>query len=588
MATLEQIAEGIRRAHAAGDTENVKKLGEAYRQMEGQASPAPAAVPDNSYFADLPIPGYEVPRQERPAPTQSDGDWQRGMLAPVEIHSATKEWRPAVPQAAIDAWGAITLPGEVARGETPFGTVSWSEMPDEYLDRAANLSGVVTPGKVRAPGGLTAPDGGAVPSQFTKAVSRDGLTAQDLNSVNRTVGVGGIPADLGPALQGLATGVARTPGEGQSQLMNYLRTRAFEARDRIQPQVDDILGPSLSTGQFAGNIRDLKSATSPLYKSAFDSAAPVNTAPITASLDSLIGQSVGAGKSRLQSIKAMFDGETGPIDDPRILFAIRNEIDDMLDSPDIGRIAESLRVVRGAVDGELASKVPGIKDADARWQEIARQQEGFDEGRRVFQQGENAVDPRDLGPRLEQGVLPKGTMVGPSGETFALTQGGRNELDRLIGTGSQNRTNLATAIRGDGSWNRQKLAQLYGEEKADQLIRLFDNEARMSETERMAVGSSITSSATAAQKALEPQSVKTPVLGGPFIVDPGNAAKRVAEALIGNSAEAKANTRNQRIAELLMQRGGWYENKMTSPEQLAVVRALLMTSDIYGDEGEAK
>ena len=40
MATLEQIEEGIRRAHAAGDAENVKKLGEAYRQMQARAGAA--------------------------------------------------------------------------------------------------------------------------------------------------------------------------------------------------------------------------------------------------------------------------------------------------------------------------------------------------------------------------------------------------------------------------------------------------------------------------------------------------------------------------------------------------------------------
>lgn len=39
--TLERLAEGIRRANAAGDTETVRKLGTAYRQM--QSAPAPAA-----------------------------------------------------------------------------------------------------------------------------------------------------------------------------------------------------------------------------------------------------------------------------------------------------------------------------------------------------------------------------------------------------------------------------------------------------------------------------------------------------------------------------------------------------------------
>lgn len=178
---------------------------------------------------------------------------------------------------------------------------------------------------------------------------------------------------------------------------------------------------------------------------------------------------------------------------------------------------------------------------------------------------------------MEQGVLPKGTMVGPSGESFALSQGGRNELDRLIGTGTQNRTNLASAVRGDGSWNRQKLAQLYGEEKADRLIKLFDNEARMAETERMATGSSITASAAASQKALEPASSANPMIGGPFVVDPGNVAKRIAQTIFGNTAENAATKRNQEIAQLLMSKGGWNENKMTDPATLSLIRALLLS-----------
>lgn len=39
--TLERLAEGIRRANAAGDTETVRKLGTAYRQMQQQAPAAP-------------------------------------------------------------------------------------------------------------------------------------------------------------------------------------------------------------------------------------------------------------------------------------------------------------------------------------------------------------------------------------------------------------------------------------------------------------------------------------------------------------------------------------------------------------------
>lgn len=47
MATLEQLEEGIKRAHAAGNAEHVKALGQAYRQMQAQQAtqPAPSSGP---------------------------------------------------------------------------------------------------------------------------------------------------------------------------------------------------------------------------------------------------------------------------------------------------------------------------------------------------------------------------------------------------------------------------------------------------------------------------------------------------------------------------------------------------------------
>lgn len=46
--TLERLAEGIRRANAAGDVEAVKKLGIAYRQLQGHAAATPGNVADPS------------------------------------------------------------------------------------------------------------------------------------------------------------------------------------------------------------------------------------------------------------------------------------------------------------------------------------------------------------------------------------------------------------------------------------------------------------------------------------------------------------------------------------------------------------
>lgn len=48
MATLDQLAEGIRRAHAAGNAEHVKVLGQAYRQMQAEQQSVPGNVANPS------------------------------------------------------------------------------------------------------------------------------------------------------------------------------------------------------------------------------------------------------------------------------------------------------------------------------------------------------------------------------------------------------------------------------------------------------------------------------------------------------------------------------------------------------------
>lgn len=51
--TLERLAEGIKRANAAGDMETVRKLGIAYRQLQGQGDGPPAgAQPGSKAYAD--------------------------------------------------------------------------------------------------------------------------------------------------------------------------------------------------------------------------------------------------------------------------------------------------------------------------------------------------------------------------------------------------------------------------------------------------------------------------------------------------------------------------------------------------------
>jgi len=83
MATLEQIAEGIRRAHAAGNVEDVKRLGAAYRQM--QAQPAAGRGPQSPSMSDLPYPGNPNfdPVANAPKPNLGFGTSSSSTLNPL-------------------------------------------------------------------------------------------------------------------------------------------------------------------------------------------------------------------------------------------------------------------------------------------------------------------------------------------------------------------------------------------------------------------------------------------------------------------------------------------------------------------------
>lgn len=88
MATLEQLAEGIKRAHAAGDAEAVRKLGTAYRQMQASGGiadaggPPPAgAKPGSREYAQWAMEQARAGK-ELPQVGEHDAGWEERNLSP--------------------------------------------------------------------------------------------------------------------------------------------------------------------------------------------------------------------------------------------------------------------------------------------------------------------------------------------------------------------------------------------------------------------------------------------------------------------------------------------------------------------------
>jgi hypothetical protein len=62
---------------------------------------------------------------------------------------------------------------------------------------------------------------------------------------------------------------------------------------------------------------------------------------------------------------------------PGALLATRNAIDGMMANEANPQVIRQLTMARQAVDGELGKAVPGIKDVDAKFQELARQSDAL-------------------------------------------------------------------------------------------------------------------------------------------------------------------------------------------------------------------
>src|SRR5690606_29595111 len=75
-------------------------------------------------------------------------------------------------------------------------------------------------------------------------------------------------------------------------------------------------------------------------------------------------------------------------------------------------------------------------------------------------------------------------------------------LERIIGTNANDRVALQRILKGEGSWNYDRMVSTFGKEKTDALFALMSRERMMAETEALALSGSRTAPLTAAQKEL--------------------------------------------------------------------------------------
>lgn len=350
-------------------------------------------------------------------------------------------------------------------------------------------------------------------------------------------------ADAGRNLQGQAAAIATRPGSGQPIITDALQARQQGANARIRAAIDGALGEAQTPAQFAGGVSAQKQLLSPLYEEALANAGAVDTAALAGRLDSLSTTLRGDAQVAVKSVRSMLDavGGDGLDTSARTLLETRKAIDGMLNSAQDGNVRRVLSEARKDVDGLIADAVPGIKDVDAQFALLSGEQNAFDLGQTILDSGRTAIRPDELADFAATA----------SPNVFdGLSQGARAEIDRLVGTNASDRAALNRIIKGEGSWNYERLATTFGQDKADDLLAILSRERLMQQTENMAIGGSQTAPRQAAEDELfgnQNSSVVRDALNTRF----GDAAARAVDNVIGGATRQQRDRAMAELAELL-------------------------------------
>ncbi|MBB3938152.1 hypothetical protein [Aureimonas phyllosphaerae] len=544
--------------------------GKRYRVTGANAEGALAAL--RSSQGAQPTPAADVSAEPAPeaAPAKAAAPtavYEGALLPLTKMSDGTRQW--SVPTIISDTFDALRLPEKVARGEV-------DPMSDEGMRDVLGLAGIVT-GSAFPRAGSTVLDGAgrAVPKAVRSALKADGVPIGEVASRVQELGPAGTVADLGPNLRNKTAALATTPGRAQDTVVDALRARQKEAPARLTGALDETLGPapvpSYVEREVKGNMRTL----GPEYDKALEGAGPVDTKPVADAMDADIGRLRGDAQTKLKSVRSMLDevpdpdapppvagAPTGPVLDRNAatLHQTRQAIDGMLDGEQDGNVRRVLGAVRTQLDEILGEAVPDIKRIDSQYSELGRQRDAIERGQTVLDNGRTAPRPAELRDEVAASANPSGSVVGPSGVAFRLSQGARAEIDRLVGTKLNDRAALNSVLKGESDWNYDRLSTLFGRDKVDQLYKILDNERAMAETENMALANSKTAAVQAAQKEINGPGTKgAGALRSVGNLNFGDAAANVLDKVTGGISTARRNAAHEDIAQALLGRGEFTE-----------------------------
>ena len=487
-------------------------------------------------------------------------------------------------RSTIEGAGIGGVTGGVAPGVGRLVGKGVSAIADAFARRGAAASAGLTPRAF---------------SQFTRAARDDALTSATMGDRLSALGPDAMPMDLGPNLQRQAGAIAARPGPGQQIIRSAITDRAAGAGDRVSQALDTAIGQPVNTLDLADQIIARRAtAARPLYEAAY--AKPV---PFTRSLEDLLTRP-SAAKAQRQAqrlaadegipSKAWFanvadDGSVTikNVPDVRQLDLTKRALDDMISSAQRAGNGNEARVLT-----DLKSKLVAQVDAAVPEYAAARQAysgpsgviDALVEGRKVFSNGFTPDQMRSEFAKMGDA------------EREAYLQGARAQIADIMGTARNDAASVRSLFQR--GYNREKLALLIGNDRADQLLNALESETRFGETARVVAGNSETAARQAAGREIGGEAgpafgVREGYMSGGLLGGARSAGIRTAERILEGLRGSRINASNETLArgltggtdrERLIQALGTVEGRRRLPaSQIDIICALLLTP--AGTEG---
>lgn len=334
--------------------------------------------------------------------------------------------------------------------------------------------------------------GSGVDSGATNAILEQlqnaGHTPQSAAAALDKLGPEGMMADIVPKYTAQTAGATNEAG---STIADALASRRLGVDQRIQPELDAAFGQFQDPYTFAQGIKADKAAINPQYTQAIQSnqtLMPHSLAEIDPALADVSNMSAGNRGLMSSHIANINDAlsATDPQQQASRLLDLRKNLDAQIvyDPRQMAMLSPADRASQGVtkqaraiVDDILKNNVSGIAQADASHAPLSMQQKAFDYGRKeMLAGGQNSITPAENAARLMQ-------MTDP--ERLATANGVRANLQQQLFNTSRNPETAGDAIF-NRDFNNQKVADLVGQQNADNLGQSMLREKTFMDTSKLA------------------------------------------------------------------------------------------------------